>query len=127
MVTIMTTTTNSPMTTLKKVQDEYFTLVKRVEEPIVRYTGEMADSMARFVPERPDFMAKWPTVTELVDNQLKFRKRFVDEQTAFIRKMMKAMDPMVMRVDTVAKPSMQMPAKATTTRMAPRRMAHKAA
>ncbi|MGB8858719.1 MAG: hypothetical protein WCC60_05660 [Ilumatobacteraceae bacterium] len=114
------------------MQDEYFTLAKRVEEPLVRYTGEMADSMARFVPERPSFMAKLPTVSELVDNQLKFRKRFVEEQTMFVRKMMKAMDPMVAKVDAVPSPTapksmMHMPAKSTATRMAPRRVARKAA
>ena len=98
-----TTTKTTTMTTLKKIQDEYFTLATRVEEPLVRFTGEMADSMARFVPERPTFMAKLPTVAELVANQLKFRRRFVDEQLMFVRKMMKAMDPMVTRLDTVFK------------------------
>lgn len=114
------------MTTLKKMQDEYFTLIKRAEEPLVRFTGDMADSMARFVPERPEFMAKLPTVAELVDNQLKFRKRLVDEQTMLVRKLMKAMDPMITKVDTLPKP-VHMAPRATTTRMAPRRVAHKAA
>ncbi len=129
----MTTTKTTTMTTLKKIQDEYFTLATRVEEPLVRFTGEMADSMARFVPERPTFMAKLHTVAELVDNQLKFRRRFVDEQLMFVRKMMKAMDPMVTRLDTVAKPVavpkpvMHMPAKATASRMAPRRVGSKVA
>jgi hypothetical protein len=75
-------------------------------------------------------MAKMPTMTELVDNQLKFRKRLVDEQTTFVRKLMKAMDPMVTKVDTVAKAgpkAVHMPAKASTTRMAPRRVARKVA
>jgi hypothetical protein len=124
---VMTTT----MTTLKKVQDQYFTLAHRVEEPMVKFAGEMADTMARYVPERPTFMAKMPTVSEVVDNQLKFRKRFVDEQTAFVRKMMKAMDPMITKMDTMpthtTKPAMHMSAKPTATRMAPRRVAHKAA
>jgi hypothetical protein len=124
---VMTTT----MTTLKKVQDQYFTLAHRVEEPMVKFAGQMSDTMARYVPERPTFMAKMPTVSEMVDNQLKFRKRFVDEQTAFVRKMMKAMDPVIMKMDTMpthtTKPTMHMPAKSTETRMAPRRVAHKAA
>ena len=42
------------MTTIKKWQDEYFTLVKQVEEPMVRFVGERAETMARFVPQRPD-------------------------------------------------------------------------
>ena len=46
------------MTTLKKWQDEYFTLVQRVEKPVVRFVGERAETVARFVPERPEFMAK---------------------------------------------------------------------
>lgn len=119
----MTTT----MTTLKKMQDQYFTVAHRVEEPVVKFTGEMADTMARYVPERPMFMAKLPTISELVDNQLKFRKRFVDEQMMFVRKMMKAMDPMIVKMDTMPKATMHMPAKSTDMRMAPRRVARKAA
>lgn len=131
-VTIMTTTTkNAAMSTLTKVQDEYFTLIKRVEAPVVRYAGEMAKTMARYVPERPPFMAKVPTVAELVDNQLKFRKQFVEEQTMFVRKMMKAMEPTITKMDTVAqpmKPTIHMPAKGTTHKpTASRRVTHKAA
>jgi hypothetical protein len=115
------------MMTLKKWQDEYFTMVKRIEEPVVRFVGEQADTVARFVPERPTFMAKLPTMTALVDNQLKFRKRFVDEQAMFVRTMMKAMDPMLTKVDAMPKPATHAPAKKEPTRLAPRRMAHKAA
>ncbi len=115
------------MMTLKKWQDEYFTMVKRVEEPVVRFVGEQADTVARFMPERPVFMAKLPTMAEFVDNQLKFRKRFVDEQTMFVRKMMKAMDPMLVKVDAMPKPALHTTAKKEPTRLAPRRPAHKAA
>ena len=34
-------------------------------------------------------------MTEFVDSQLKFRRRVVDEQAAFVRKVMKAMDPLM--------------------------------
>ena len=114
------------MTTLKKWQDEYFTLVKRVEAPVVRFTGERAETVARYMPERPAFMASMPKVSELMDNQLKFSKRMMDEQLAFVRKMMKAMDPMLTKVDTVAKPEKPM-MKPMATKMAPRRAAHAAA
>ena len=43
---------------------------------------------------------------ELVDNQLKFRRRVVDEQAAFVRKLMKAMRPALAKLE--AKPA-QMP------------------
>jgi len=115
------------MTTLKKVQDEYFTLAKRVEEPVVRFTGEMADAIAPFVPERPEFMAKLPMTNELVTNQLKFVERFVDHQAAFVRKLMKAMDPVVTRMDAVPKPAKHMQAKPMATRTMPRSVTHKAA
>jgi hypothetical protein len=91
------------MTTLSKWQDQYFTLVKRVEAPVTRYTGDFAESVAKYVPVRPTFMAKVPTTSELVENQLKFRKRFVDEQAAFVRKMLNAMDPVFMKFQTAPK------------------------
>ena len=115
------------MMTLKKWQDEYFTMVKRVEQPMVRFVGERAETVARFVPERPEFMAKLPTVATLVDNQLKFRKRFVDEQAAFVRSMMKAMHPMMEKLDAMPAPAAHTTAKVQPTRLAPRRTAHKAA
>jgi hypothetical protein len=90
------------MSTIKEWQDSYFKSVKRVEEPVLKFTGQMADSMERFVPERPHFMTDFPTMSEVVENQLKFRKRFVDEQAAFARKMIKAMGPVVVKLDAVA-------------------------
>jgi hypothetical protein len=83
------------MTTIKKWQDEYMSMLARVEEPVVKYAEKAADYVADYVPERPHwaFLKEVPTMTELVDNQLKFRKRIVDEQAAFVRKMMKAMTP----------------------------------
>lgn len=91
----------STMSTIKEWQDSYFTTVKKVEEPVLKYTGKMAETMERFVPERPHFMVEFPTLTEVVENQLKFRKRFVDEQAAFARKMLKAMGPVVVKLDAV--------------------------
>jgi hypothetical protein len=99
-VTVMTTM----MTTMKDWQDRYLDLMKKVETPMVRFTGEMADAVARFVPERPRFMSPLPTTTEMVDNGLKFRKRWVDEQMHFVRSMMHAMEPVTMRLDTVHEP-----------------------
>lgn len=106
-VTEMTTTM---MTTMKEWQDRYLDFVKKVEEPMVRFTGEMADAVARFVPERPRFMSPLPMTTEVIDNGLKFRKRWVDEQMHFVRSMMHAMEPVTMRLDTVHEPE-RMPVK----------------
>ena len=78
------------MTNLKKWEDQYFTLVKRIETPVVRYTGEMAETLVKYVPARPRFMTGMPKVNEVVDNGLEFRRRMVNEQAAFTRKMMKA-------------------------------------
>jgi hypothetical protein len=112
------------MQTLEKWQDEFLTMMKKVETPVVRFTGERAETMARVLPDRPAFMTHLPSMTELVDNQLKFRRRLVDEQAAFVRRMLKAMQPMVHDAphgtadstpETVAKP-----------RPAPRRAAHPA-
>jgi len=88
------------MTTMKKWQDQYLTTIARVEEPVVRYTSQAVQAIADYVPERPQwsFLDQVPTVTEFVDSQLKFRRQVVDEQAAFVRKVMKAMDPL-MRVE----------------------------
>jgi hypothetical protein len=90
------------MTTLTEWQDKYISFVTRVQEPVVEYTGRFADRVAPYVPERPDwsFLDRVPTMTDVVDNQLKFRKRMVDEQAAFVRKMMRAMRPALVKVET---------------------------
>ena len=92
------------MTTVKKWEDKYMTIVARVEEPVVRYTGRAAEAVAPYVPARPgwEFLDQVPTLTELVDNQLRFRKRVVDEQAAFVRKVMKAMHPALVKLETKA-------------------------
>ncbi|HSB87160.1 MAG TPA: hypothetical protein VLD86_12655 [Ilumatobacteraceae bacterium] len=83
------------MTAMKRWQDEYLSMMTRVEEPVVRYTERAMETIADYVPERPQwtFLKEVPTVTEVVDSQLKFRRRVVDEQAAFVRKMLKAMSP----------------------------------
>ena len=117
------------MTTLTKWQDDYFTMVKKVEQPMLKFAGERAEMVARYLPDRPAFMASMPKMATMVDNQLKFRKRFVDEQATFVRSMMKAMGPIVMKMDTMPTPTptMHAAAKPAATRMAPRRVTHRAA
>ncbi len=85
------------MTTMKKWQDEYLTTMARVEEPVVKYTAKAVEAIADYVPERPEwaFLDQMPNMSEFVDSQLKFRKRVVDEQAAFVRKLMKAVDPLM--------------------------------
>ena len=83
------------MTTTKKWQDQYLSMIARAEEPVVRFAGRAAEAIVEYVPERPQwaFLDQVPTMTELVDSQLKFRTRVVDEQAAFVRKLMKVTSP----------------------------------
>jgi hypothetical protein len=105
------------MTSLKKYQDDFLQGAERVEEPIVRYTGEFAERVAPYVPERPEwaFLAKVPTVSELVDFQLKFTKRVVDHQVVFVRKMLKAMEPALVKIDAKKAPNATKTTAARTT------------
>lgn len=106
------------MTTIKKWEDEYFTLAKKVEEPVVRYTGRMAETAAQYVPERPGFMAEMPTMHQLVDNSLKFRGRMVDEQATFVRRVLYAMRPMTTKFEAT-KPAPK-PVSKLATKPAPK-------
>jgi hypothetical protein len=92
------------MNTLERWQDEYLDLMARWEDPVVTFTGKAANSVAKYVPERPGwaFLAELPTITEVVESQLKFRRRVVDEQAAFARRMMRAMQPALMRLESTA-------------------------
>jgi hypothetical protein len=94
------------MTTIKTWQDSYLKLVGRAEEPVVEFTARASKAIADYVPERPDwaFLDAAPTITELVDNQLKFRRRVVDEQAAFVHKLMKAMRRALTRLETTSAP-----------------------
>ncbi len=103
-------------------QDEYFTFVKRIEAPVLRTTTQIATRFAELVPGRPAFLAPMPkahAMRDVMDTGFTFRKRMVEEQTMFARRMMKAIEPMLTtldRVDTVpAKPPMKAPTKAPTT------------
>ena len=112
------------MTTIKDWQDDYFDFVKKVEEPMLKFADERADDLAKYVPERPSFMGELPKTVEFVEMQLKFRKRFVDEQIAFTRKMIKAMHPVFVKLDTAPKPEPKAAPKAApkakVTRTAPK-------
>lgn len=87
------------MTTVERWQGEFFDFMDRVEEPVVKFAEERADKMAEYVPERPEwpFLAKLPTMTEVVENQLVFTSKFVETQAAFVRKVMKAMHPALVK------------------------------
>jgi hypothetical protein len=105
------------MTTLKEWEDRYMDLVERIEEPVLEYTGRVADTVAEYVPERPSWevLDRLPTLTEFVDHQLKFRKRVVDEQAAFVRKLMKAAHPALVKLEKPA-PVRSAPAKPAAAR-----------
>lgn len=113
------------MATVEKWEDQAFTQVKQAEPPVLRFTEDMSERLARFVPERPAFMADLPKLTEVIESQLKFGKKVVDEQFRFTRKMVKAMDPMMTKFDAerVAKPVRQAP----VTKVTPRRSGRSAA
>ncbi len=108
------------MTTTKKWQDQYLTIMAKVEEPVVRFAGKAAEAVAAYIPERPQwaFLEQVPTMTELVDSQLKFRRRVVDEQATFVRNFMKALSPAASKAPTVkraaakASPARRISAKA---------------
>jgi hypothetical protein len=82
-----------------RMQEEYFELVKRFETPVLRTTARVAPRVAQYVPKRPAFMEPLPKMTEVVERGLAFRKRFVDEQAKFVRSMIKAFDPMIVKFD----------------------------
>ena len=111
--------------TVEKFEDRAFDQVKQAEEPVLRFARETSDSLARFVPQRPAFMADMPKLTEIVESQLKFRKRLVDEQTRFARKMVKAMDPLFVKLD--AEPEPVIKRREPVAKKAPKRTAKKAA
>jgi hypothetical protein len=106
------------MTNIKKWQDGYLTGMARLEEPIVRFTGRAAESVAEYVPERPQwaFLDEVPTVTEFVESQLKFRRRVVDHQAAFVRKVVKAMHPALLRLEPKAPAAKRGAGKPTAVR-----------
>ncbi len=86
---------------MTEFEDRYFDRMKEMEQPIVDFTGEFSERAARFVIERPSFLGDLPKVTDVVETQLKFQKKMVDEQMRFARRMMKAMTPIVDRVDYI--------------------------
>jgi hypothetical protein len=102
------------MTTLEEWQDKYMKLAGRVEDTVVARAGRVAETLAEYVPERPDWalIDRVPTMTEFVDNQLKFRKQVVDDQAAFVRKVMKAMHPALVRWEAKAPTKTAKPASA---------------
>ena len=115
----MTTT----LTTLKEWQDRYMALVARIEEPVVEYAGRAAEAVAEYVPQRPDWplLEQVPTLTDLVENQLSFRKRVVDHQAVFVRKLMKATKPVLVKFETKAPAAAATPARATKSGPRPAR------
>jgi hypothetical protein len=127
------------MSTIKSWQDGYMTLSARLEQPVVRFVARASESIAEYVPERPQwaFLDAMPTVSEFVDNQLKFRRRVVDEQATFVRSLMKAMQPALTKLEMTSTPHAATvkpaAAKASTVkrpapkRHAVRRSTHKAA
>lgn len=105
--------------TITNWQDKYFEFVKKIEAPVVQRTGQFADTIAGYVPTRPTFMADMPTTKEFVDQGLKFRRRMVDEQATFVHHMLKAIDPVLERVDMVDAPHPTHAPKAATDHKAP--------
>ena len=85
-------------------QDEYFRFVKRIEAPVLRTTTRVAERFAEIVPTRPGFLASMPkahAVRDVMDTGFTFRKRMVEEQTMFARRMMKAIEPVLVSLDNV--------------------------
>ncbi len=89
----------SAMTTISTWEDKYFEMLKKVETPMLDVVGKIAERLSTYVRQRPGFMTEMPTAHDWLDHGLKLRKRVIDEQAAFARKMMKAMDPVVAKFD----------------------------
>ena len=118
------------MDNVEKFEDRSLDELERVEDPFLRFTHDMSERMARYVPERPSFMYDLPLMADVVEGQLRFRQRFVDQQLRFARKMMKAMKPVMVKIDylppkPVRKPAQ--PAKTTKTTKPTKAKARKAA
>ncbi len=113
------------MENVERFEDQSFDRAKQLEKPVLRFAGDVSERMARFVPERPSFMADMPKMGDVVESQLKFGKRFVDEQVRFTRKMMKAMDPLFMKLD--AEPVKVTKEREPAAKKAPKRTTRKAA
>lgn len=103
------------MTTVKEVQDEFFELVDRIQSPFVDFMSDMFESVSDFVPERPawPFLAQVPTVNEVVENQIDFVTKFVDQQAGFARKMVKAASPVLVKLEAKPVRTVRKPRKAT--------------
>jgi len=111
------TTTTTHETHERTWQDEYFTFVKRIEAPVLRTTTQIATRFAELVPGRPAFLAPMPkahAMRDVMDTGFTFRKRMVEEQTMFARRMMKAIEPMLTTLDRVDTVPAKAPAKAPT-------------
>ena len=113
------------LNTVEQFEDRAFDQFKQAEEPMLRFTRETSDAFARLVPPRPAFMADMPKMAEIVESQLKFQKRLVDEQVRFTRKMMKAMDPLLLKLD--AEPTKVIKQREPVAKKAPKRTSRKAA
>ena len=100
------------MENVEKFEDRSLEQMKKAEEPVLRFAHDMSERMARFVPERPSFLSEMPLMADFVESQLKFRKRFVDEQLRCARKMMKAMNPVMVKVDHMPEKPVRKTAKA---------------
>ncbi len=102
------TTTTTHETHERTWQDEYFTFVKRIEAPVLRTTTQLATRFAELVPGRPAFLAPMPkahAVRDVMDTGFTFRKRMVEEQTMFARRMMKAIEPVLTTLDRLEPPA----------------------
>jgi hypothetical protein len=107
------------MTTVEDWQEEFFDLVDKVEEPVVRVAGDFAESISDYVPERPawPFLSQLPTVSEVVENQIMFMTKLVDQQATFARHMVKAFEPVLVRREVKPAPARK-PRKAAAPKAA---------
>ncbi len=107
------------MQTMKEWEDEFFDVVSRIEEPLVRFGGDVAEFFGDYTPDRPawPFLDQVPRVSELVDFQIAFANRWVDQQAGFARSMVKAWQPVLGKLE----PTPAAPARK------PRAAAHKTA
>lgn len=86
-------------------QEQWFAAIQRLQQPVVQTTARLAGRLADVLPERParfgNLPKLQPAIHDALDAGLGLRARLVDEQAAFARSMMAALDPMVGKLDVV--------------------------
>jgi hypothetical protein len=105
---------------VKRMEDDLFEVIETAETPMVASMASVADAFADYVPVRPAWpiVSELPTLTELVDD---FTTRLVTQQGEFVRRLVRAVDPILAKVDD--RPATSKPASTRTSKAAEAKVA----